>query len=234
LAITRVVIKFDLTQIPVNASVTNATLSIYLWGDMQQEGKCKAFKLTTKFTENSVNWQIPWKTLGGDYDPSKVEGEVTVRRVGDEGYNNIPVTKAVQDFVKNPALNNGFLLIFFPDQNSEKLTRKIYLSEYSIASYRPYLNVTYSGTPIIKKDNTVYSPNIIKITQKDGMLVLKGFSQSIHQIEIYSVQGKRIANYMHPISSNSSQVSVPFSKSGVFIVTIKDDKGIINKKIINE
>lgn len=64
----RGLIKFDLSSIPSNATVTSATLYLYEQGNKAGQTTF-IYRVTSNWSENTVTW-LTWTLLGGDFDNS--------------------------------------------------------------------------------------------------------------------------------------------------------------------
>ena len=65
----RGVIRFDLSDIPANATITSARLYLY---EMSAKSNLVVYvyRITGNWTENTVTWDFPWTSNGGDFDSS--------------------------------------------------------------------------------------------------------------------------------------------------------------------
>ena len=156
-----VLIKWDLTDIPINATILSADLQLYL-NDYSDSGgdnlyEISAHKIVNKNPDIS---QCSWNTYdgvnswtgganGGQNDLATAEDTKMVDKT--VGYKQWDVTQMVKDWVAGPSANFGMMLL--SDQGSNKAsadTNRIFVPTENVdANKRPKLIVTYSvGDPI--------------------------------------------------------------------------------------
>jgi len=143
----RVLIKFDISRIPSDSVVEEATLYFYAWYWTQ------AFPLTVRAYRVVKHWNVGdatwnratatdfWLTAGcnnpgGDYDPASVS---TTEISPNREYFSWDVTGMAQQWVTSPVSNEGVLLV------AEGLSTEYQFrsSEIASTSLRPYLVITY-------------------------------------------------------------------------------------------
>jgi len=141
-------IAFDLSQIPTNATVSSADLSLYAYG---REGAgnlgLNLYAIKRAWNEEQVTWDRAtsaerWGLPGCNHTTSDREGvaSASVTAAG-TGWYTWSVRADVQSMVAQPATNRGWLL-----RQGGALPGAFYLraSEYDAVAYRPKLGVTYS------------------------------------------------------------------------------------------
>ena len=143
----RGLLKFDLSSIPTNATVTSAKLYLTITSDYATYGRdfC-VYRLKQSWSESSVNWSSPWSS-GGASGASDVEatdiGCVSLsasESVGTQKEWTLS-TSDVQEMVDGTWTNYGFLI----RANTENYDRYAFASSsYTTASYRPKLIIEYS------------------------------------------------------------------------------------------
>jgi len=147
----RTILKFDMSSLPDNATVTSATLSLYCLGTASANGRTHyAYRVTqTAWTEGGVTWNKYngtnyWATAGGDYatadgvSAAVPDGNSWVDWTG-EGMKN-----QVQYALNNTGKVAHFLI---KDGTENSVTQQIvyyYSKEYATATLRPKLVVTYT------------------------------------------------------------------------------------------
>lgn len=149
----RSLIKFNLSNIPDNATIISASLRMVKIGGSNTPTYFSAHKITNNWTEGTgtcagtsgvCNWNqrqtgINWTTAGGDFDAA---AEATYLVSGNGVYNwNIP--GMVQSWVTSPSANYGVLLKFVSEAgvNNEM---EFASSENATIANRPQLEVVYT------------------------------------------------------------------------------------------
>ncbi len=141
-----VVIRFDLSTIPVGASVSDATLWLQVAsGSKGDDVVFDIHRLTNPFVENEVTWAKStvsdlWVNPGGDFDPLSY-GRYTV--TNDWVFIGLDVSKLVEQWVTGAEGNNGLILVPVP---SEGDNQKVFQSSDSTydPSRNPKLIVNYT------------------------------------------------------------------------------------------
>ncbi|GII60411.1 hypothetical protein Skr01_04960 [Sphaerisporangium krabiense] len=148
LANTRAVVRFDdyTTEIPADAQISEATLSLWAVNTGGSGATFNAHKLTRPFTE-AATWATSdgtanWTTAGGDFETTAL-GSVS-------GVNAQPqwrkwnVTAAAKSWTATPASNNGLLVKVANEAGTAKQSAQFLATEAEGESVlRPRLRVTY-------------------------------------------------------------------------------------------
>jgi hypothetical protein len=141
-------VSFDLSQIPTNATVSSADLSLYAYG---REGAGNLtlglYAIKRAWTEEQVTWDRAttadrWGLPGCNHTTSDRQGVASASITATAtGWYTWSVRADVQSMVAQPATNRGWLL-----RQGVALPGAFYLraSEYDTMAYRPKLVVTYS------------------------------------------------------------------------------------------
>jgi hypothetical protein len=141
-----VAIKFDLSDIPADATITKAVLSLYVYQKISSSyngtlpNKAKSlYKINAAWQEGTITWSNK---------PAIASSALT--SAGSSAINaweDFTVTSAIKDVVENNAANNGFM-IQFTSYNYGVIFRS---SEYATASERPKLVITYEddSSPLV-------------------------------------------------------------------------------------
>jgi RHS repeat-associated protein len=170
----RPLLQFDLRDVPANATVSNATLSLHtdlmppaqtvtvnvhrvtsLWKEGGGLGECGVDGANWNDTQSGVKW----KTAGGDYDSTVVASKVhTANDV--EGWDDFNVASAVQKWVSADAPNLG-LLLKFASETPVPVNWFAYASDdYTYdPTWRPKLTLTYTdGSHAAGPSDAIASP----------------------------------------------------------------------------
>jgi hypothetical protein len=132
----RGLLKFDLSSIPANATVTGATL--YLYEKDNKTGQTTyIYRVTSNWNENSATW-LSWLLLGGDFDNSI--SYFTYLPEQNNCMLTIDITDLVRKWVDGTYNNYGLMLYSTGPNHIISYSSK----ESSTASERPKLNVIYT------------------------------------------------------------------------------------------
>jgi predicted outer membrane repeat protein len=153
--VARSLIKFDLSSIPANATISSATLSLWTSSDLSSNNRTiQVYRLKTAFNETQSNWNRPatgstWQTAGaaGANDrESTAIGSATI--LNNEALNlekQISLAPAaIQEMVSGSFLNRGFLLQADTEQN-DRFNYKT--SDSTTSAQRPKLVIQYTLPP---------------------------------------------------------------------------------------
>ena len=150
------VVKFDLSTIPDNVTVNEATLSIYPFKNYWEgeNGPKSVFRLTKDWSESSVTWSTPWSTGGGDFSTPALASNTNSSYNVWEDYD---ITTAIKDMVESGGNNYGFIFKF--DSMTPKKGVSIWSSESSQDDKRPKLTITYEGGDTQAPEVTISAPS---------------------------------------------------------------------------
>lgn len=156
-----VLIRVDLSSLPTTATVTAASLYLYLpsvSSDSDLEATIHSVTSRDWWTAGLANWTTydgtnSWVEAGGYSDIGAALDTVTFTTeenfITSAGWYSFDVTSAVADFVATPSSNYGWLIA--TDQGAthapDETYRTIASSQYADASLRPMLIVAYSVPP---------------------------------------------------------------------------------------
>lgn len=142
----RPLLRFDLSSIPSNAVVQNATLLLdFQTGNKANQITFNVHALTTNWTENETSWNSSssttlWSTPGGDYSPFIFYRGTMAKATG---WYTFDVSKLVDFWLKGIFANNGMIIV--PDNGDTTVSWKyFYSSEENTATDRPKLVVNYT------------------------------------------------------------------------------------------
>jgi hypothetical protein len=167
----RTLVRFDLSAIPSNAAVSNATLSMSVtralnspldidvtvhrmlatWG----EGTSTAAVgggAGGQATPDSATWThrfwptTPWTTTGGDFEATS-SGSRLIGPVNTYAWpSSTGMVSDVQGWVQNPTSNHGWMVIA-AEFGAIVTAKRLASREFATASQRPTLTITYDIPP---------------------------------------------------------------------------------------
>jgi hypothetical protein len=134
----RSLVRFNLSDIPANSSITSARLYLY---EMSSKTNLvvDVYRVTGDWAENTVTWGFPWANAGGDFDSSVAHAHFI------PGVQNcsvsLDISSLVQGWVDESYPNYGVLLYAIgPSPFIEYATKE----ETTHPEWAPRLEITYS------------------------------------------------------------------------------------------
>lgn len=233
-------IQFDLSGIPANATITSATLALYV-NPSSPEGKhvhifntnsSYLSRITSSWTENGVTWANQPSTTSTNRVSLSSTSSST------QSFTNINMKQLIIDSRNNPSTSFGFMLKL----QAEKSFRKLIFasSDHPTASLRPKLTIVYTvPAPIIANGNTGSSeemnvfPNPIKGT---ALLKLNSAKNDIANVTVCNAFGKTCAILSNDITEGYNEISLDATTlpPGMYIVTVRTSTTTFSKRIIVE
>jgi len=149
-------IRYDLSQVPLDATITEATLNLWVTNKSNPSSlSLYAFSLHCPWQEGTATWLRPnsdtlWGAPGtnapcGDHEDELV-GEVSLG--GDQEWTSIDITKAVQVWAQHPEENFGLLLI---GHGGASVEYQFASSQWKDRHQRPKLLLTYELEPDVSE-----------------------------------------------------------------------------------
>jgi len=143
--IIRSFINFDLSGIPSNVEIENASLSLFatevLWHETIHHGENATLiqKVTSSWTEDEVTWNNQPSTT--------TENQVTLRTSStpDQDYIDIDVTNLIRTIYSDPSGGYGMMMKLKNESETNLFSCMIFgSSDNEDVSKRPKLSITYS------------------------------------------------------------------------------------------
>ncbi len=144
----RILAEFDVTAIPPNSNVTDATLMLYE-DNHKDDQTIYVHRVMASWVESQVTWaessaSTSWNTAGGDFDTTAI---ASFAPDTDGEYREIDVTGVTQAWVNGTSTNHGLLLRSMGANGEVKFKSR----EEGNSDKHPQLCVTYEfQRPIIK------------------------------------------------------------------------------------
>ncbi len=222
------VIKFDLSSIPANVTITKATFEMFKYdnGAFYFSGMQNLYVATRDWQASSTSWTSPWSTPGGDYNSSTLSEYYYNAHT--YTWHDYTVTSAVKGFYANPGSNYGFILHPSPDSNPEWNDYRNFFrsSEYSVQTDRPKLTITYEEPNSIVNTKNLKNDQIL-VKYKESYMIYTPFAGTVY---ITDLQGKQLSSFNAETGSQWYQLPKNLS-SGMHILTLKSQGRSISKKV---
>lgn len=232
----RSLFQFQLDQIPANAEIISAKLSLYAWGSDDLNGKhdhifnlyndCFLKRITENWDEKTVNWfNQPNTTAENQISLSKPSS-------GDQDYIDLDVTSLVKDMYKYPQSSYGFMLKL----KKEAVFRKVNFSssDHPDPDKWPELEVCYKiieNSVIDNRDNNDNSldfeiyPNP---TNNTFYIELSSFRNDEKELEILDAK----MNVIYKTKDILSEINISNYPKGMYILKLKASNIEKLKKLI--
>jgi tRNA A-37 threonylcarbamoyl transferase component Bud32 len=142
----RILLRFDLSDLPADADVVSATLAIRveLWGDESFPGAAVAYRVLTEWRPAETTYNTPWSApglaAGIDYDQIPLD----IVPMPDEGYLSLDVSEALRFWHERGEPNYGVVVMMSEDSHNWA-HHWVYLSEQPAPADRPTLRIAYEG-----------------------------------------------------------------------------------------
>lgn len=153
----RILIKFDVSSIPVAATITSSTLSLYALTDYADNANTsRAFRQKRAWVETQVTWDNYstgniWQTAGGfgsnDCEQTDIGSRAFAASEALNVFKDWTLSNAgVQGWTSGTFTNNGLLVKTDAELND---AYAFALSDHATAAFRPKLEVVYSAGGLI-------------------------------------------------------------------------------------
>jgi hypothetical protein len=152
----RIYIKFNISSVPANQVIENAQLALFLDSYSVPGPSVSAYNVYNQtWTEETITWddQPCNVTFDSTKCNSTAESAVTI---SDLEWINWTVTNAVLNSYSQ-GNKNVSIMLKTPEDSSTSKAASAFSKEYTTASFRPYLNITYSPdttAPTYSKNTT--------------------------------------------------------------------------------
>ena len=218
-SIFRSLLRFDLADIPIDATVTNATLSLWHpdvtasaltvnlhratspWQEGTSKDTCSGDGATWYESDGGVRWTQD----GGDFD-SSVAASLSVPTGQAAGWHAYNLTTLAQAWAHGDYPNDGLLLKAADETISAGKFIDYYTSDFAVApTLRPKLAITYS-------DGSHASPPIVSITKPAANEQVSG---SAVTLSASAIDDRRVDSVQFLVDGTSvgTDTSEPFSVS---------------------
>lgn len=144
----RVLLRFDLSALPLDAKVLTATLTLQvtLWGEESFPGAAVLYRVLTPWDAATANYSFPWMqpglAAGVDYDATPL----AIQPLEPKGPLRFEVTQAVRDWQSGAWANEG-LVIMMSEDSHNMAHWWVSLSEQTDAQAQPTLRIAIQALP---------------------------------------------------------------------------------------
>lgn len=157
----RSLVRFDLSAVPRNAKIANATVYLFLESSCAIRGKSYpvyTYPVTAPWDETGVTWNNQPPT-GSIVNTITIGGQ-------DWNYHGSDVTSLVQKWVSGAQPNYGVMFRSLEYSGNETASLSFFTREVPDATYRPYLAITYVGGEAAAEPAAPASP---PSAERDGL-----------------------------------------------------------------
>jgi hypothetical protein len=144
----RLLLRFDLSDLPADATVISAvlTLRVELWGQDSFPGAAVAYQVLTPWEPGKATYNTPWNapglSSGVDYDPTPLD----LASVPNVGQLSLNVSKALENWHQHAKPNYGLVVMMSADSHKQA-HHWVYMSEQPNPADRPTLHILYKAAP---------------------------------------------------------------------------------------
>jgi hypothetical protein len=234
----RGLVDFDLSSLPLGATVQSAFLTLYN-NPNSQNGNANGQHVHSSGSNESVLQRItsPWTedVAWSNQPTTTTQNEVTLAQDTNPNQNYIlDVTNLVQDIVANPSSSYGFLLKLKTETPFRLLT--FASSDHPNASLHPKLEICYSTSlstynPALQKNSVLVFPNptsgIVNIELKNT----NTNTSSANSFVVFDATGKKVFEDLY-FTKTTLSYDISGLQKGLYYWVITTDQLSSNGKLI--
>lgn len=247
----RGLISFDLSSIPINATITNASLTLFMSRSISNASDVSLHKALndwgqggsnapgqegagTNSAEGDASWFCnfsngasgcitSWSTIGGDFD-SSASATVSVDGIGNYTWSSSELIADVQEWINSPSSNLGWFLI--GDETTATTSAKRFNASTGTI---PVLEITYNT--LTNKEYSLDNDFYIYPNPSNSYirLVLPNSIESNINIQVYDVLGKKIYTSTYNLNS---RIDVSNWASGVYLFKVTFNDNVVTKRFV--
>lgn len=228
---TRGILQLDLSNIPANAHIESAHISLHGYqspsntGSSDLSGSNKSYlrRTNSNFNIQTVTWNTqPTVTT---------QNEVALPSTSNpqQSFLNVDITQLVQDMIIHPNEGNGIMLIL---ENEQLYRKMVFASKDNNASnVSPVIEVCYKGTLSTEENQvsqsmlSIYpipSSNVVNIELEDEV------AKPIQKVVVYSLTGQLV----YTSSDFNGSIDVSGWATGMYTVQVELDDEVVMSKFI--
>jgi hypothetical protein len=222
---------FDLSSVPANMTITNASLDLFAYGPLSTlpghfgDNESWLQKLAGAWEEDVVTWNTE---PGTDTTHQVLLPQSTSPT---QDYLNIDLTEMVQDWYSNQATNYGLILKLVTQDTVRSLI--FYSTDFSDSTKWPVLHVTYdfheSAQNISSSENFSIHPNPVTDFVLCNIYSTRNFDSAL---ELYDVTGKLIQNV--PMTQKMQAIDLSNLSPGVYVLKAYNGGNTYLERIVKQ
>lgn len=230
----RSLVQFDYSQIPANAQIQSAELSLYAMDTQAGQGQHSTLsgsnsawieRITSPWDELSVTWNTQPTTT----TVNRIEIDASVSQT--QNYTGIDVTNLVEDMFTFPSSSFGFMLKLQTEEYYRRLN--FCSSDHPNELLRPELEVCFS-VPLntINIEQSRPELHVFPNPAKDVLFINTSFltdSQSIKYV-IFDTNGK----HLQTGDIEGSSIDTSELNSGIYLLQIETDESLNTVRFVKE
>lgn len=224
----RSLIDFDLSQIPANATITDAKLSLYAFPQSPDGGhstlsgsnECRIQQITSTWNEDDVTWNTAPSVT------SVNEVVLAASLVDDQDYLDIDVTAMIQEQYANPTANFGFMISMITQENYRAM---IFGSSDNLDStLHPKLVITYDPVNSISENDLDADILVYPNPSSNGQFSIK--MEGEYRFKMRNLEGRTV--YEQCTSVNGAHdVQVSNLAQGTYFIELNTGENTYVRKL---
>ncbi len=246
--IRRALIKFDLSDIPAGATITEVTLTLNMnktrasgaknvslhtvdrsWGEASsdaggQEGRGTSAESGDATWTHAISDTDMWNSAGGDFN-STASATTAIDATGSYQWSSAELLQDVIDWYNDPGSNHGWILI--GDESEDKTAMRFNSREASTNT--PELAITYSVST-----NLSLSALGIRLFPNPATdrvnLSFEGMTGMV-TVELRNLHGQRFEGFQGSVS-NEIELDISSLPNGIYLLNVQTDQGTAVERII--
>lgn len=230
----RSLLKFDLSQIPSNAFLTSANLSLF-YADTNNFGNALHSSLTSSNESVIMRVVDPWSEnqVTWNNQPSATsQNQVILNQsvTGTDDYTGLDVLSMVQDMLASTNGNQGFMIRL---TNETPYAQMIFASgDNPHINKHPLLEICYSiPTSVSNLPGDQFPSNIYP---NPSMGTFSVIAENISSIFIFDIAGKMVYSKKTGNQENAFKIELDDVAPGIYFIKLSNEKKSITRKIIIE
>jgi hypothetical protein len=239
----RALIRFDLTSLPANATVTNVSLTIQVnkvnnsnssstalykvssdWGEGNSSATGNQGQGASSAT-NDATWihtfynTSTWTNAGGDYS-STSSATASIGTTGAYSYTSSSMVSDVQGWINSSSSNYGWILL--GDESTNNSAKRIASREFGTAANRPTLRVTYTVSTGLAENKQSTEIKMYPNPATDHLVIDHRRNMFNNFVTIYDLTGKLL---MRKYLEMDNRLDISELKNGIYFIEMELNNG---------